>query len=141
MRSTRMPRQAQVPWYPSQLISVANGYDDFRCERTRRKQYAPPWRGIKIWGISYEARSCERSAPGILGFEPAKRPYDRADYCFDKPETQNSHYHSIKVAKYSFRSRLCLGWSTRQLKSRRRFFLPPNWMCYYVNNLVGTEFS
>ena len=43
-----MPRQAQVPWYPSQLTSVANGHDDFRCERTRRKQYAPPRRGIKI---------------------------------------------------------------------------------------------
>ena len=43
-----MPRQAQAPWYPSQRTSVANGHDDFRCERTRRKQYAPPRRGIKI---------------------------------------------------------------------------------------------
>ena len=24
VRSTRMPRQAQVPWYPSQVTSVAN---------------------------------------------------------------------------------------------------------------------
>ena len=28
VRSTRMPRQAQVPWYPSQLTSVANGHDE-----------------------------------------------------------------------------------------------------------------
>ena len=28
VRSTRMPRQAQVPWYPSQLIFVAKGHDE-----------------------------------------------------------------------------------------------------------------
>ena len=47
-----MPRQAQFPWYPSQLTSVANGHDDFRCERTRRKQYAPRRRSIKIETVS-----------------------------------------------------------------------------------------
>ena len=52
-----MPRQAQVPWYPSQLTSVANGHVDFRCQRTRRKQYAPPRRGIKIHKMSWARHS------------------------------------------------------------------------------------
>ena len=28
VRSTRMPGQAQIPWYPSQLTSFANGHDE-----------------------------------------------------------------------------------------------------------------
>ena len=46
VRSTRMPRPAQVPWYPSQLTSVANGHDE---------NSAPPRRGIitrRRWTIN-----------------------------------------------------------------------------------------
>ena len=74
-----MPRQAQVPWYPSQLTSVVNGHDDFRCARTRRKQYAPPGRGIKMCQRKRSVSRAPRDKYELDGTNDTRRKITRTE--------------------------------------------------------------